>query len=261
VRYTVDETPLAARSFEVGEVTRWGPRLTRFDSDEVVRARADQASYEATIRIRTPERVLLREQCAEELYSTGAARKERRAYIVIGPPGAGKTTARVTPLKEQHGALEIDSDLAKALLPGYAGGRFAGLVHEESDEVIGLVLQRAARAGDNLVIAIVGRTPERALRIRDLLRRYRYEEVHLELVDLPPEEAAKRAVERFQKGKRFVDPDYVLNQVGDNPSRTYEVLREEGGFDSYAAYSNAVPEGQPPAFLADRSDPRPPDAG
>ncbi|MGI8553762.1 MAG: zeta toxin family protein [Dehalococcoidia bacterium] len=135
-----------------------------------------------------------------------------------------------------------------------SGGRLAGAVHAESADIAGRVLEHAAERGDNLVLPYVGRSTNRLAEIRNLLQGQGYT-VHLELVELPPDEAARRAVQRFYATGRFVDPDYVLNDVGNKPSRAYDILRAEGGFDSYAAYSNAVPEGQPPRFLPERSGP------
>ena len=39
------------------------------------------------------------------------------ALIVLGPPGAGKTTAAIAELKREQGALEVDSDIVKERLP------------------------------------------------------------------------------------------------------------------------------------------------
>ena len=93
------------------------------------------------------------------MYNTAIAKRkrERKAFIILGPPGAGKSTAVANQLLSEHGALEVDSDIAKARLPEYADGVNAQGVHVESREIVdGLVLPQAIEAGDNLVIPKVG---------------------------------------------------------------------------------------------------------
>uniref|UniRef100_UPI002552310C hypothetical protein n=1 Tax=Candidatus Brocadia sp. AMX2 TaxID=2293635 RepID=UPI002552310C len=65
---------------------------------------------------------------------------------------------------------------------------------------------------------------------------------------LPPGKAAQRAVERFQKTGRFVDPNYVLN-LGLTPSKNYDILKQEKGWASYEKYSTDVERGQPPVLI------------
>jgi len=66
---------------------------------------------------------------------------------------------------------------------------------------------------------------------------------------LPPEEAASRALERYEDRKRFVEPHCIINKIGLIPRENYYILKKEGGFDSYEAYSNDVPRGHPPKLL------------
>lgn len=179
----------------------------------------------------------MRDRIAEELYGHGALQKKRQAFILIGPPASGKST-EARHIIEEHGALEIDSDLAKALIPEYDAGRNAAGVHLESDLIVTkMVLPRAVIARDNIVIAIVGRSVDKLRDMRRLLKRFRYS-VHLILVHAEPHEAARRAVRRFETTGRFVDPEYVL-EVGDQPTRNYlslkSVGRWRGRFDSYRA--------------------------
>jgi hypothetical protein len=55
-----------------------------------------------------------------------------------------------------------------------------------------------------------------------------------------------RALQRWKEGEiidgrrinRFVDPDYILNEVQDNPSKTYFAIRNAEGVSSYEAWSN-----------------------
>jgi hypothetical protein len=150
-----------------------------------------------------------RQLVAEALYASGAARQERRADIVMGLPGAGKTTTTTAPLAREHGSIIIDPELAMPLIPEYAGGNGAGVVHRECSDIVGgLVLPRALTAGDNVVIEIVGVSGGYVSDLVDALAALDYS-VHVHLVELPPDEAARRAWARYLEGGPFIDPDYV----------------------------------------------------
>jgi hypothetical protein len=220
--------------------------LTPFDTERVIAARALAAQAPETITIDTPEREALREQIAEGLYGAGAARQERQAWIALGPPAAGKSSRLVVPLASEQGALVIDADLAKPQLEPEYGEFGSGPVHKESSNIVEeRLLSRAAIAGDNVVLALVGKNPTKVAAVVDGLTEAGYT-VHLRLVDLPAREAARRAVERlYDPEGRFVDPDYVLNQVGDNPARTYETLKNDPRIATFERYSNDVPRGEP----------------
>ncbi|WP_114374849.1 hypothetical protein [Elioraea thermophila] len=65
------------------------------------------------------------------------------------------------------------------------------------------------------------------------------------LADLPAEQAAARAIDRFRTTGRFVDPDYVLS-VADGPKRAY--METRGLADEHAHYTTDGPRGSPPRF-------------
>lgn len=222
--------------------------ITPYDTPDIIKARTEQANMPSTHLINTPERQALRQEIVDNLYGTGAANKNKQAYIIMGPPAAGKSSALSDPIAKDTGSLIIDSDMAKELLPEFNDGKFAGAVHNESNDIKDMVLYRAFKNDDNIVLPVVGRTIESVKGIRDALKANGYN-VHLRLVDLPIEKAAERAVKRFEHTGRFVDPDYILNKVGLRPKQNYDILKNEGGFDSYEAYSNDVSKGLPPILM------------
>lgn len=233
-----------------------GKKLTPYDTPAVIKARKEAKNIQSTHLINTPERKALRQRIVNELYGNGAKRKNRRIDIVIGPPAAGKSSVLVDPLAKKHGSLIIDADLAKEKLPEFNGGKGAGAVHEESSEIIenhGGVFEKAILNDDNIVMPIVGKGIAKIRGLRDRLSKLGYS-LHLHLNDLSPEKAAQRAVKRFEEENRFVDPYYVLLEVGSKPSKNYDILKMEGGFESYEKYSNDVPKGSKPRLIERHTD-------
>lgn len=222
--------------------------LTSYDTPEIIEARAKLNEIPATDVINTPARQSLRTEIAEKLYGQGAVNKNKRADIVIGPPAAGKSSAIVKPVAQENGSLVIDSDMAKEMLPEFQKGIGAGAVHKESDHIIlEQVLPRAVENGDNIVLPLVGKNTKKIKELKDELIQQGYS-VHLHLNELSPDKAAQRAVTRYMETGRFVDPKYVM-EIGWSPSKTYDILKSEGGFGSYAKWSNDVPKGQSPKLI------------
>ena len=232
-------------------------------SPEVRRAR-QQASFDMpTIVDNSPERLALRQNIADSLYQQGSfagkidgqevfngpVLQERKAYIVIGPPAAGKSSVFANALSKENGARIIDSDMAKAMLPEYDGGFGAGRVHVESSDIADDLLARAVNNGDNLVYPLVGRDTNKIRNITNNLKADGYQ-VELYLNELPADKAARRAVSRYASTGRFVDPQYV-REIGDSPNQTYDILKQEGVFDHYVRKNNDVEFGQEPILVED----------
>jgi hypothetical protein len=218
----------------VGEVTPLGTRLTPFDTDDILLMRREVALMPVTTEAPDYEshaRKSAREQWAAELYTTdcrmlarkgphGEVVQGRVAYLVMGPPAAGKSSAITEPLARDAGALLIDADEAKKKIPEYENGRNANGVHEESALIMeGMVLDRALDHGDNIVMPLVGKNEAKLRALTSLLKDEGYT-VHLVLVHVDREEATRRAVARFRVTGRFVDPHYVYDEVGDSRWRS-----------------------------------------
>lgn len=236
--------------------------LTPYDTPEIIEIRNTLMKREVTIDIDTDDRESLRIKTAEKLLAFGSydgtnyngiVLQNKRADIVIGPPGSGKSTVMVNPLSLNHKALIIDSDMAKEMLPEYDNGKGADLVHEESSLISKVVLQMALEKDYNIVMSIVGSNIDKLRIIRDQLGELGYD-LHLHLLELEPEIATQRAIDRFYADGRFIDPEYILNKIGWSPSINYEILFSEGGFKYYEKYSNNVPKGQNPRFISSHDE-------
>ena len=241
------------------EVARQQPNKTAYDIVEVKAGRVRRDGLpQDTFEIDTPERLALRHRISKFMYNTAIKKRkrERKAFIILGPPGSGKSTAVANQILSEHGALEVDSDIAKARLPEYADGINAQGVHVESKEIVDrLVLPRAIAAGDNLVIPKVGSqgvggSAEQLLRT---LQDAGYT-TEIILVDLDPELAAGRSVARYLNTGRFVDPHYVLGKVGTRPRETYAALRDHQAVARFRWLDQDVQRGQPPNVIEEGSN-------
>ena len=208
------------------------------------------AKFGETTQINTPARIALRRRIIEELYGDGAKKKERQAFIVMGLPASGKSSAVAEPLAKEHGALIIDSDEAKERLPEFADGLLASAVHEESSDIAERITSNAVENGDNIVLPVVGKTLSSLEKKIAYLKAHGYR-VNLYYVDLPVEKAVERGKGRFQHTGRLVPLAYIRS-VGLKPKQNFDTIKagkatEE--VDHYEAWSNDVDRGQRPRLL------------
>jgi len=172
----------------------------------------------------------------------------KRAVIILGPPASGKSTI-ANPIARKFDATIIDPDEAKKLLPEYQGGVGANAVHSESKAIIELVQEIAMEQGDNIVIPTVGQDLGK-LRTQIKTLKDRGYEVDVVDVVVPAADARIRMYGRFADTGRIIPAKY-LDEVGDNPSKNYDILREEGIADGYTRIDNTAPIEQPRALLED----------
>jgi predicted kinase len=167
------------------------------------------------------------------------ASPEKTAVFVIGPPAAGKSSIS-NPIARKYNATIIDPDEAKKMLPEYQGGVGANAVHRESVSLAEMMQELAIAEGDNLVIPQVGHNADK---MRAKIKRLQEAGYKVQLLDVavPAEEAAIRMFRRFGATGRIL-PVEKLNMVGNRPSKTYDLLREEGAADGYTRIDNSVGE-------------------
>ncbi len=207
---------------------------------------------ESTHVINTPERVALRTKIAEEYYE-GAKQKGidqgHEFHIVMGLPGAGKSSAVVRNIRKRIRAIEIDADEVKPRLPGFDAGAGAGRVHKESADIAEkMVMPHSMDNGDNIIFPTIGKNADKLLGLIRKAKEKGYK-VYLYNVDIPLDESIARALTRYVETGRFVSPEYIFDEVGLHPKETFDRVTAQGVVDGYVEVSNDVPRGQPPQYV------------
>lgn len=184
---------------------------------------------------------------ANEYYNeiTKGKTQGNSAFIVIGPPASGKSSVIAKYLINTTGAIEIDSDTIKEMLPEYKqyGGATANYLHEESSNIAESVQDKAMSKGYNIVLPLVGKNTQKISNLIDDLKAKGYDKIELYDVELPTDKTKARAISRFAETGRYLAPSY-LDSVGNKPSNTYELLKNKEGVTYYAKYDNDVNFGE-----------------
>lgn len=186
--------------------------------------------------------------------------------IVVGPPGAGKTSNIVEPLAEKRGATVIDGDEINPFIPGYENGLGQVAVGGVSGEIRAMNLKRAFDRKDNVVLPFLGQKLSLMEQIIADARQAGYSKIAVHYVEVAPETSAKRVFNRSmqepnEKGiRQVIDPEWALRRVNDNVAKVFEELIARSGYlDQYAHYNGEVPKGErfPVVRSSDPNMPKP----
>lgn len=167
----------------------------------------------------------------------GTVRNDKVIHIVMGLPGAGKTSAITDPLVARYGARLVDSDKIKPDLPGYRNGMGNQLLHEPSGQVADAVLAASLARGENLVYSTIGRTPESVYLNIEQARAHGYR-VAVHFADVSPENSARRVYDRAYTGdisapraepRQLIPPDYPLEAAGHRPRIVFDLIKGTPG--------------------------------
>lgn len=215
--------------FASGEGTGITPELqARMDAAQKV---AD--AIRTTDQDNSPARLAMRAHIADTLYNADIDSRShgKTATFILGLPGAGKSTL-ANPLTKA-GALEIDPDIAKTLIPEYQNGIGATAVHEESSAITREVLKKALTNGDDIVWPRVDGV-QKFVRDVQALKALGYK-VHVKLVDVSQQTSIKSVTDRFIKTGRLVTPETV-RAYGNTPKESYNAVKTLGIADSMETY-------------------------
>ena len=172
-----------------------------------------------------------------------------KLLMVIGPPGAGKSTIAAPIAKELLGTFtKANPDDIRERLPEHNGWN-ATNTHVEACHIGKMIRQRAMAARHNLFYDSTGQQADRMMQMAKDFDREGYE-VHVVHVGVPPHVAAYRAAKRFLDNpfskvdptaapSRFVPLNYVYHEVGMNPAKTFAELRNSPHVRSGVSYDNS----------------------
>ena len=159
----------------------------------------------------------------DDLYGSGADKKEKKLIIYAGLPASGKS-ARANADKSKYGAIIIDSDLVKAKLPEYGNGIGAGAVHQESKIIQAQLLNKAITNNDNIILPVVGSSGNSIGKYVNLVKQFGYT-VEFKYVEVGVDTAIARNIKRIHNEGRFVDPR-IIKENFENIEANYNKGKE-----------------------------------
>ena len=166
------------------------------------------------------------ESFVNKIYGEGAAIKDKKFTIVMGPSAAGKSTF-VDDLKAKNGSMVTDSDDVKALMPEYANGANADGVHLESSVINAKVLNKGFANGDNIIYPTTGRDSNKLNLIIKMAEQNGYE-VKVKLITADRKELILRNITRTFTKNRLIDSNKLLSEdVVKGIENNYNALNEK----------------------------------
>ncbi len=196
----------------------------------------------------------LYERILREKLNPGAFASKPRAVILLGPPGAGKTTIGVPMVVAKFNTIfsSINADDVKERLPEYEGWNAAALHAESAHVAENLMMNVATATRLNIIYDITGKNAKKVeLGLVDFAESGY--EVYLLLMCLAPWKAAARAWNRFQlnpfcvKRKlqpgRYVPPRFVYEKMANHPRETFEQLKSHEAVAGYCHVDADTPRG------------------
>jgi len=188
------------------------------------------------------DRAILHEQIVNHYFNPKAAAKpgQRPSLVLLmGQPGAGKTTAGA-PYARKYGEMtELDPDGIRSFLPEYNGYNAPATQNEA--KLIGdrMLLPRAVKARHSILVDQTGANGDKVARLTNNLGKLGYD-VHIIYVKAPLWKSANNIVQRFQKHGRFVDPDYLVDHVDGRPGNTYDRMKKNKYVKSWVTLDNSA---------------------
>lgn len=207
----------------------------------------------------------------------GEVKTGNRLDLVIGLPGAGKSSVIVNALSNEVGARIVDSDVAKRFIPENADGKHANLVHAESAQINNKVRDIAMSRGENIIMPIIGSKGDEVLNGRtnpdgtkdtkgivEIAKENGYK-VYVHYVDIPVNESIGRVIVRNIEEGRSVPPTnlekYIEKDGNDKPvtdengkyismcDKSYETIKNDDRIEGYSHWNNDVSVGEKPELI------------
>ena len=200
----------------------------------------------------TPERKELHRQIANKILTKAAvagatpAGGEQATFTILGGRGGSGKSWFKNKVYDPNKVIVLDSDEIKKMLPEYKGWN-AAQVHEESGDIFDRITDNAMTLGVNLVHDSTMKSAKKAISLVNRFKAAGYRtEAHY--MYLPPQEAAKRGVERFLgPTNRFVPPGVILGNTTNEAS--FDQVKNL--VDSWSFRDNNVSKGEQPKLISE----------
>lgn len=179
-----------------------------------------------------------------EIYEAAAGpkgpAKRRQATIIMGYPGAGKSTFAES-LARKNRMAALDADVAKGLIPAYEDGLNTQAVHNESAALRIEAMNDILAKGENVLMERVGDDPAALFASLEHLQEHGYE-VSLVHIKVDPNEAVRRAVRRFIGTGRYIEPQLWRRILG-KVDGAFEQAIEDPRWKGYVEVDANGPKG------------------
>jgi predicted ABC-type ATPase len=177
---------------------------------------------------------------------------EKPTFMILGGRGGSGKSWFDGKVYDKGKYLVLDADAIKAMLPEFEGWN-ANDVHEESSDILEQAISIGVRNGLNMVLDGTMKTATSAMAkvLRIKAAGYRTEAHYMYL---PPQEAAKRAIGRFQgkdgqyKG-RYVPVEVVLKNTTNEAS--FDQIKDL--VDDWSFRDNNVKIGEQPILISQKN--------
>lgn len=230
----------------------------------------------------TPERKALHEEIISQFLagtlkdSKGNVRpakpvppgKKPVSLFMLGTTASGKSSAREKVKPDpfgQYGAVEVDPDAVKQLLPEYkasvkASAKDAAKIsHDESSYIADQIRRRALEQNKNVIVDGTGKNRDKMMaKINDA--KNSKHSIQALMPHVPYEDCVQRADDRAEKTGRYV-PHEIIKECADKVGKSFMSLQDQ--FDRFVLFDNRnrpAPPGKdfaPPVRLMS-APPRPP---
>ena len=184
----------------------------------------------------TPERKKLHDAIITKVMK-GAVRHEEKTFRILGGGGgAGKSSLIRAGYIPVEGAVIINADDIKDMLPEYREGlqkkdsKSAAFVHEESSYLSKLAMKAAADGGFDYMLDGTGDSTINSIRRRVGIPREKGYRIVADYVTVDTETALQRNIARAEKTGRMVPPS-ALEHAHRQVSAIFEEIVKEGLFD------------------------------
>jgi predicted ABC-type ATPase len=227
----------------------------------------------------TPERKALHDKIIDAFLNGPHGLGKKRAKVVpsskepvslfmLGTTASGKSTARdrVKPNPfEKHGAVIVDPDAIKQMLPEYqqsldASARDAAkIVHDESSYIASKLSDAAMKSHKNVIIDGTGKSLDKMKQKISKARSSGYN-INALMPHVPYDDCVERADQRAEEEGRYV-PHEIIKECADKVGKNFMALQDQ--FDKFSLFDNRnrpkLPNGKwPPPVLIMKAPPRPP---